>query len=142
MTGEVRRALDLATKMRYHLVTYSTDAIWTFMISPYRAIADDTRRQILDLLRVESMTAGAIADRFNRMTRPAVSKHLSILRRSRLVTARKQGREQVYTLNAAPLREVEAWVRQYEEVWGDQLASFKSYVEAQTRSEDRHDNEG
>ncbi len=109
------------------------------MISPYRAIADDTRRQILDLLRGESLTAGAIAGRFQRMTRPAVSKHLAILRRSRLVTATRQGREQVYSLNAAPLREVESWVRQYEQFWGDQLASFKTYVESQSQAEGNND---
>jgi len=101
----------------------------------YRAIADDTRRQILDLLRGERMTAGAIAvavagrSRSRRMSRPAVSKHLRILRRSRLVTAKKNGREQVYSLNAEPLREIDAWVRQYEAFWDQNLQSFKDYVE-------------
>ncbi|MGH2523591.1 MAG: metalloregulator ArsR/SmtB family transcription factor, partial [Anaerolineales bacterium] len=68
------------------------------LASPYKAIADDTRRRILDALRTESLTAGAIAGRFRRLSRPAVSKHLSILRRSRLVSAKKQGRERVYSL--------------------------------------------
>jgi DNA-binding transcriptional ArsR family regulator len=97
--------------------------------SPYRAISDRTRRQILDLLKVESLTAGAIAGRFSRISRPAVSKHLAILRKSRLVQVKKQGREQVYSLNAAPLSEVNAWLSGYEQFWGDQLASFKEYVE-------------
>jgi DNA-binding transcriptional ArsR family regulator len=99
------------------------------LVTPYKAIADDTRRRILDLLREESLTAGAIAGRFHRMSRPAVSKHLSILRRSRLVSAKKQGRERLYTLNPEPLREVEAWVKQYEAFWDRQLQTFKSYVE-------------
>ena len=97
--------------------------------NPYHAIADPTRRQILDLLRGQSLTAGAIAGRFGAITRPAVSKHLAVLRRSRLVTARRQGREQVYSLNAAPLREVNAWLSRYESFWGDQLAAFKEYIE-------------
>ena len=114
----------------------------TTLITPYKAIADDTRRKILDLLREESLTAGAIAGRFHRMSRPAVSKHLSILRRSRLVSAKKHGRERLYTLNAEPLREVEAWVRQYEKFWEQQLQSFKSYVEAEAQKEKRDDQKG
>ena len=106
------------------------------LITPYKAIADDTRRRILDLLREESLTAGAIAGRFQRLSRPAVSKHLSILRRSRLVSAKKQGRERLYILNAEPLREVEAWVKQYEVFWDQQLQSFKDYVESETKKED------
>lgn len=86
--------------------------------------------------RTESMTAGAIAEQFQRggrsqrgMTRPAVSKHLRLLRSSRLVTVKKQGRERVYQLNAEPLREVEAWVKQHQQFWDQQLQSFKDYVE-------------
>jgi DNA-binding transcriptional ArsR family regulator len=63
------------------------------------------------------------------MTCPAVSKHLRILRRSKLVTAKKKGRERIYSLNAGPLRDIEAWIRQYEAFWDQQLQSFKDYVE-------------
>jgi DNA-binding transcriptional ArsR family regulator len=109
--------------------------------TPYKAIADDTRRRILDLLREAPLTAGAIAERFQRrhggLTRPAVSKHLSILRSSKLVIARKQGRERLYRLNAEPLREVEAWVKQYEQFWDQQLQAFKDYVEARTQKENQ-----
>jgi len=99
----------------------------------YRAIADNTRRQILDLLREKNMTAGAIvavvAGRSKRMTQPAVSKHLRILRQSRLVTVKKKGREKIYSLNAEPLRDIDAWVKQYQVFWDKQLQSFKEYVE-------------
>jgi len=99
----------------------------------YRAIADGTRRRILDLLRTENMTAGAIAvavaGRSKRMTRPAVSKHLRILRGSKLVTVKKSGREKIYSLNAEPLRDIDAWLSQYEAFWDQQLQSFKDYVE-------------
>jgi DNA-binding transcriptional ArsR family regulator len=99
----------------------------------YRAIADDTRRRILDLLRSESMTAGAIAvavvGRSKRMTRPAVSKHLRILRGSKLVTVKKSGREKIYSLSAKPLRDIDVWIKQYESFWDQQLQSFKEYVE-------------
>jgi DNA-binding transcriptional ArsR family regulator len=103
--------------------------------TPYQAIADGTRRQILDLLQREPMTAGIIAQRFRKISRPAVSKHLAILRRARLVHFQKQGRERVYALNAEPLREVNAWVRQYEKFWDQQLQSFKDYVEAEAKKE-------
>lgn len=79
------------------------------------------------------MTAGAIvlavAGRSKHMTQPAVSKHLRILRKSKLVTVKKSGREQIYSLNAEPLRDIDAWIKQYESFWEQQLQSFKEYVE-------------
>ncbi len=98
--------------------------------APYAAIADPTRRGILDLLRRGSLNAGTIARRFPQISRPAVSKHLAILRRSRLVVVRRSGRELRYSLNAEPLREVDAWLRRYHEFWGRQLGAFKAYVES------------
>jgi len=108
---------------------------------PYHAISDRTRRQILDLLHQESLTAGAIAVRFGKISRPAVSKHLAVLRRSKLVLIRKQGRERVYTLNAAPLKEVADWVDRYQTFWGEQLGSFKKYVESNPKQETENDQE-
>ena len=101
----------------------------------YHAISDHTRRQILDMLHQESLTAGAIALRFGKISRPAVSKHLAVLRRSKLVLIRKQGRERIYTLNAVPLKEVSDWVRRYQSFWDEQLQSFKNYVESNPRQE-------
>ena len=111
---------------------------------PYKAIADTTRREILDLLRDYSLTAGVIAERFRRkkLSRPAVSKHLRILRQSRLVLVTKKGRERVYTLNAEPLREVDAWVQQYEAFWDRQLQAFKEYVESGSAKEKTNDQKG
>ena len=82
-------------------------------VDSYRAISDGTRRQILDLLLRKSMTAGEIARRFRSISRPAVSKHLAVLRRSRLVLIRKHGRERIYVLNTIPLKEVADWVNGY-----------------------------
>jgi DNA-binding transcriptional ArsR family regulator len=111
------------------------------VISPYRALADNTRRQILDLLRDEAMTAGVIADRFRRknLSRPAVSKHLRILRQSRLVQVTKSGRERIYALNAEPLRDVDAWLQKYEVFWDQQLKAFKDYVESSAQKESQDD---
>lgn len=104
----------------------------------YHAISDRTRRQILDLLQKESLTAGVIAQRFRNISRPAVSKHLAVLRRSKLVLIRKQGRERIYTLNAAPLKEISDWVNRYQTFWDEQLQSFKNYVESNQKQESNH----
>jgi DNA-binding transcriptional ArsR family regulator len=102
--------------------------------SPYKAIADNTRRQILDLLRRENLTAGVIVERVRRkrLSRTAISKHLRILRQSRLVLVKKKGRERIYTINAQPLREVNTWLKEYEAFWDQQLQAFKDYVESET----------
>jgi len=116
--------------------------IWLHMgtsVTPYKAIADQTRRHILDALREESLTAGAIAQRFPRISRPAVSKHLAILRHSRLVVTERRGREHVYALNAAPLRDLAEWVRRYEVFWDEQMQALKEYVESDSTQEDPDD---
>jgi DNA-binding transcriptional ArsR family regulator len=119
--------------------------IWLHIImttpTPYKAIADGTRREILDLLRLDPLTAGVIAERFRkkRLSRPAVSKHLRILRQSRLVRVSKRGRERVYMLNADPLREVDAWVQQYKAFWDRQLQAFREYVEADSKKERKNE---
>src|ERR1700752_1479582 len=119
------------TKLRKYVT------IWLHMLNSvsYHAISDMTRRQILDLLQKESLTAGVIAQRFKKISRPAVSKHLAVLRRSKLVLIRKEGRERIYTLNAAPLKEVSDWVNRYQSFWDEQLQLFKNYVESEPQEE-------
>ena len=62
------------------------------------------------------------------MTRQGVTKHLDLLREAGLVTVRKVGREQMHELHAAPLREVEAWLRPYEEFWDDRIAALRRHL--------------
>jgi DNA-binding transcriptional ArsR family regulator len=98
--------------------------------SPYQAIADPTRRQILDVLKnYGPQKAGDLAERFPRISRPAVSKHLRVLRSARLVAQRKAGREVWYRLEADPLGQVHQWLDQYEDFWRDRLARLKQAVE-------------
>lgn len=73
------------------------------------AIADPIRREILELLRGGHLTAGAIAARFP-VSRPAVSRHLRVLRDSGLVHDELRGRERYYTLDTAPLRALGSWI--------------------------------
>ena len=78
-------------------------------VEAVRAIADPVRREILVMLAAAPMTAGAIADAFA-VSRPAVSRHLRVLREHGLVHDDAVGRERVYRLDVAPLAPVEAWV--------------------------------
>jgi DNA-binding transcriptional ArsR family regulator len=94
----------------------------------FRAIADPTRRQILSLLRERQQTVGEIALNFP-MSRPAISKHLRLLRSAGLVVSRRQGTTSRCRLNAKPLRAIDDWLREYETFWAETMQSLKSYVE-------------
>lgn len=94
----------------------------------FRAIADPTRREILSLLRGGAHTVGEITVHF-RTSRPAISKHLRVLRSAGLVVTKKDGTARVCRLNAKPLRAVSAWLQEYEAFWGESLRSLKNYVE-------------
>lgn len=94
----------------------------------FRAIADPTRREILNLLRGGARTVGEIAVNF-RTSRPAISRHLRLLRTAGLVVARKQGTARVCRLNAKPLRAVSTWLREYEALWSESLHGLKNYIE-------------
>jgi DNA-binding transcriptional ArsR family regulator len=99
---------------------------------PFGAIADPTRRSILDLLRErETATAGQIAAHFPQASRPAISKHLKVLRRARLVQAEERGREWHYRLDPAPLGEIyHQWLASFAPYWQQSLERLKQQVEA------------
>ena len=94
----------------------------------FRAIADPTRREILDLLRPGGRSVGDIASNF-RTSRPAISKHLRLLRTAGLVKVKKKGAARICELDARPLRAVDRWLREYEAMWEEQLMSLKKFVE-------------
>ena len=97
----------------------------------FAAIADPTRRRVLELLRDErSLTAGELAERFPTISRVAVSKHLRVLREARLVRSRKSGRERHYTLDPRPLASVyREWLERFAPVMELSLAELKRRVE-------------
>jgi DNA-binding transcriptional ArsR family regulator len=109
--------------MRNRSVTYSAEAA-------FQALADPTRRAVLDLLRRGSQPAGNIASAFP-VSRPAISKHLRLLRRAHLVREHREGRHRVYQLNPEPLRAVDSWLEQYRSFWQVNLGNLKSFVEAE-----------
>ena len=113
--------------MRHRSVTYYREAA-------FNALADPTRRAVLDLLRAGTRPAGEIARAFP-VSRPAISKHLKILRRAHLVEERREGRHRLYHLNPEPLKTVDSWLEQYRQFWSANLASLKSFVEAEYAKE-------
>jgi len=95
----------------------------------WKALADPTRRAILDLLRDRPRTTGEVAAAFP-SSRIAVMKHLDVLAQCGLVVSRKHGRERWHHLNAVPLRQLyERWVRAYEGHWAERLLRFREQVE-------------
>ena len=116
--------------MRNRLATYSASSTG----ATFQALADPTRRAVLDLLRRGALPAGQIARDFP-VSRPAISKHLRLLRRARLVEERREGRHRLYRLNAEPLRGVEEWLEQYRAFWQTSLTRLKAFVEAEDEKE-------
>ncbi len=103
----------------------------------FGALADPTRRAILDLLREHpALNAGEIAARFPRISRAAVSKHLRVLRQARLVKARERGREWHYTLDARPLAEVYLeWLDRFAPYWDESLQRLKQRAEDENNAD-------
>ncbi|OAB28309.1 transcriptional regulator [Paenibacillus macquariensis subsp. defensor] len=95
----------------------------------YDAIADPTRRKLLQMLvDVEELPLHEITVHFQ-MGRTAVSKHLAILKDADLVMTRKVGRETRYRLNATPLQEIQDWVSFYEGFWKERFGELKLLLE-------------
>ena len=113
--------------MRNQSVTYSAEAT-------FNALADPTRRAVLDLLRKGRQPAGQIAQAFP-VSRPAISKHLRLLRRAHLVNEHREGRHRFYRLNPEPLRAVDSWLEQYRAFWTASLNNLKAFVEAEYAKE-------
>ena len=130
--------------MRHRTVTHSRPSPRGFSagassVTPNRdaafnALADPTRRAVLDLLRAGTRPAGEIARVFP-ISRPAISKHLKILRRAHLVQEHKEGRHRFYQLNPQPLRAVDSWIEQYRTFWTTSLENLKEFVETEYQKE-------
>lgn len=84
----------------------------------FKAIADPTRRAVITLIAVQSMTPNAIAEHFD-TTRQAVSKHLRVLTECELVTQKQQGREIYYQLQVNKMKEIDQWLEPFRKMWED-----------------------
>ncbi|MDD5034012.1 MAG: metalloregulator ArsR/SmtB family transcription factor [Methylococcaceae bacterium] len=121
------------------------DSICNLMVSNFtdnrdvfKALADPTRRAILSMLRLGRQPVGSIARKFT-MSRPAVSKHLRLLRQAELVVEMREGRNRLYELNAKPLMEVDEWLSSYRPMWQSRLRNLKQFLETQDEGVTDHE---
>lgn len=96
------------------------------------ALADPTRRRIIELLSDGERSAGEIASHF-RMTRPGVSRHLRVLREQGLVQARVESQRRLYSLDPAPLAELDDWLARYRSFWTNRLDAFGTELRRRQR---------
>lgn len=93
----------------------------------FQAIADPVRRDIIGLLDSEKLTVNTVAEKFN-VSRPAISKHLKILRECGLITINKEGRERFCEIQPSNLVPAFLWIDQYRNLWEEKLDSFENYL--------------
>jgi DNA-binding transcriptional ArsR family regulator len=91
----------------------------------FQAIADPTRREIIDLLAGQSMPVNDVAEQFE-MSRPAVSKHIKILNECGLVVIRKEGRKRYCRADTQKLQEVIEWAYRYRKFWNEKLDALEA----------------
>ena len=101
----------------------SLDAIW-------KALADPTRRAILDELRLGPRTTTDLVDLFPDLSRFAVMKHMDVLREAGLILTKAEGRKRINSLNVVPIRMIyERWVSKYAAPWAGMLTAMKDSIE-------------
>jgi DNA-binding transcriptional ArsR family regulator len=99
----------------------------------WKALADPTRRKILDALREGPRRTTELVEAFPQLSRFGVMKHLEVLKGCGLVVARKDGRAVTNAINPIPLRQIyERWVRKYEDLWAHELLRVKELAEGKS----------
>ncbi|WP_120636168.1 helix-turn-helix transcriptional regulator [Ruegeria sp. EL01] len=94
----------------------------------FRALADPTRRDIVQILATQEMTIGQLTDRFD-MTRAAVKKHLTVLSDGGLISVEARGRERINRLEPQGMAPVLDWLSYFDQFWDDRLNSLKEAIE-------------
>ena len=94
----------------------------------FRALADPTRRAVIMMLAEQDLSVNMIANHFD-ISRPAIAKHLAILRDSGMVSVRAEGRERINHLNPEALKAAFDWLNYFEHFWDDRLDALKHAVE-------------
>ena len=117
-------AMGSSSKKPHHM----PDLVTPPRADVFGAIASPVRRRLLDALVGGPVRVHDLASAFT-ISRPAVSQHLRVLRQAGLVAEKRVGKERQYTLNPAPLRQVDAWLAHYESFWQDRLAALRNALE-------------
>ena len=104
----------------------------------FGALADPTRRELLDLLSRGERTAGELGTVFPSVSQPGMSRHLRVLREAGLVRARRESRHRIYSLRSEGLAPVDFWISKYRGFWESELDALESYLDAHKGSRPRH----
>jgi DNA-binding transcriptional ArsR family regulator len=103
----------------------------------FEAVAEPTRRAVLELLAGHERCAGELVAAFPALTQPAVSRHLRILRESDLVDVRAEGTRRLYSLKPAGLEELDRWLDRYRRFWGARLDDLEGHLDSAASREGR-----
>jgi DNA-binding transcriptional ArsR family regulator len=103
------------------------------MAYAFGAVAEPSRRQILDLLREGTRSVGELVERTG-LSQPGVSKHLRILRESGLVTVRRDAQRRLYDVDPAPLAELDRWLEPYRALWENRLDALGRHLDEEEGS--------
>ena len=113
-------------------VTYNHTVIslgrYTNDMDAFAAVADPTRRTMLDMLLKKGRPAGDFVSAFPKISQPAVSKHLRILRNVGLVTVQVHAQQRIYSLEPKALAELDAWIAKYKVFWSDSLDALEQHL--------------
>jgi DNA-binding transcriptional ArsR family regulator len=110
------------------------------MMTIYEALAEPTRRRILDLLREQPRLVGELAELLA-ISQPGVSKHLKVLRDVGLVRVRQDAQRHWYELRSEPLQEMDAWLSTYRHLWNTRLDRLDDYLQEMKRKEETDESE-
>lgn len=97
----------------------------------FEAVAEPTRRTVLDLLAGRDRSAGELVAAFPGLTQPAVSRHLRILRESELVDVRAEGARRIYSLRPGALAELDQWLETYRHFWASRLDALEAHLDSE-----------
>jgi DNA-binding transcriptional ArsR family regulator len=103
------------------------------MAYAFGAVAEPSRRQILDLLREGTRSVGELVERTG-LSQPGVSKHLRVLRESGLVTVRRDAQRRLYDIDPAPLAELDRWLEPYRALWERRLDALGRHLDEEEGS--------
>src|ERR1700722_4295859 len=97
-------------------------------MDPFEVLAEPHRRALLDLLRERERSVSELVEGLG-LSQPGVSRHLRVLREAQLVDVRVDGQRRIYSLRAAPLAAVDAWISPYRRFWGDRLDALERHLD-------------
>lgn len=126
------RFLPKSVKMIYNQTVISVDS-YTIGMDTFSAVADPTRRAMLDLLVEQERTVGDLVNAFPAISQPAVSKHLKVLRVAGLVNVRVHAQQRIYSLQPNAMAELDAWIAKYKVFWTERLDALETHLSSKNK---------